>query len=102
MESQIDFSALYIVNKDYILRSIAGETVAVPIGSASHDLNGLVNLNETGVFIWKSLLEKPGSVLTVSRELAEEYDTTPENVQDDVAAFMSRALDRKFLLPAED
>ena len=45
------------VNKDFITRTVAGETVVVPTGEAAARLNGMITLNETGAFIWGFLQE---------------------------------------------
>ena len=39
----------------FLLRSIAGSHVVVPVGSRSVDFNGMMTLNDTGAFLWKQL-----------------------------------------------
>ena len=43
------------VSKDYLLRTIAGETILIPSGAAAQKFNGLVTVNAIGAFIWDVL-----------------------------------------------
>lgn len=42
-------------NKDYILRTIAGESILIPTGTAATEFNGMINLSEVGAFVWQNL-----------------------------------------------
>ena len=43
------------IKKELIKRSIAGDTVLVPVGRTVYDANGLFILNELGDFLWERL-----------------------------------------------
>ncbi len=75
------------VSDGFVLREIAGETIAIPSGDAARDLSGLVALNETGAFLFE-LLRKGTTETNLVEALLEEYDTTPEAAQRDVADFL--------------
>ena len=46
------------VEKDFILREIAGEYIIIPTGKTVLEFNGLITVNEIGVFLWKMLQEE--------------------------------------------
>ena len=46
------------VNGEYVLREIAGEYILVPIGNTAMEMNGMITLNEVGVFIWNKMQDE--------------------------------------------
>lgn len=72
---------------DFLLRQIADTWVLLPIGSATISLNGMIKLNETGVFLWK-LLEQDTTEEVLADALVSEYGITKEDALQDVAAFL--------------
>ena len=40
------------IKKGFILRKLGTEHMAVAIGEASRNFNGMIRLNETGAFYW--------------------------------------------------
>jgi len=45
------------IKNNLILREIAGSWIIVPVAEMVVEFNGLMNLNETGAFLWKKLAE---------------------------------------------
>ena len=43
------------LKEGFILRTVAGETVALPTGGVTN-LDMMITLNETGKFLWEKLL----------------------------------------------
>ena len=43
------------IKNDFILRKVADSYVVVPVNSMTLDFNGIVNLNETGAFLFDIL-----------------------------------------------
>lgn len=43
------------IKSGFMLRSIAGSYIVVPVGKRSADFNGMITLNETSAFLWKQL-----------------------------------------------
>lgn len=72
---------------DFLLRQIADAWVLLPIGSATISLNGMIKLNETGVFLWK-LLEQDTTEEVLADALVSEYGITKEDALQDVATFL--------------
>ena len=46
------------IEKDFILREIAGDYVIVPTGKTALEFNGLITVNELGAFIWEKLQQE--------------------------------------------
>ena len=72
---------MYMKIKDgFVLRKIAGQYMAVPVGARAKELHGMIGLNETGAFIWERL-SKGQPQEDIVKALCAEYD-----VQEDAAA----------------
>ena len=63
----------------FVLREIGGNHVVVAVGDAVKIFNGMIQLNETGAFLWKQL--------SVGAELDELVEKTTQEfkVEKDVA-----------------
>ena len=77
------------IKEGYILRNVAGSFVVVPVGNATLEYNGMMNLNETGAFLFGKMIEG------ISREdlikaLTDEYDVDDETAKKDVDAFIEK------------
>lgn len=71
----------------FILRDIAGESVAIPSGQSARLLSGLVALNETGQFLFR-LLQQEQTEASLVAAMLEEYDIDAPTAQEDVAEFL--------------
>lgn len=45
------------IKKGFVVREVGGENVVVPVGEMSKTFHGMINLNETGAFLWKFFSE---------------------------------------------
>ncbi len=81
------------INKEMILREIAGDNILVPAAETVLDLNGLFIVTETGAFIW-SLLPSVNSEDEILEKMLDEYDVDKETAQKDITEFLERL--RKF------
>ncbi len=43
------------IKDDFVLRKVADSYVVVPVNSLTLDFNGVMNLNETGAFLFEAL-----------------------------------------------
>lgn len=43
------------IKDDFVLRKVADSYVVVPVNSLTLDFNGVINLNETGAFLFEQL-----------------------------------------------
>ena len=46
------------IKQGFMLREVAGNFVVVAVGEASKNFNGVINLNESGAFLWKQLMSE--------------------------------------------
>ena len=45
------------IKNGFILRNVSDAYVVVAVGEAAKDFNGMITLNETGAFLWKTLAD---------------------------------------------
>ena len=77
------------VKEGFVLRSIAGSNIVVPIGAASLDFNGMITLNDSAAFLWK-VLEKGAEVDDLVNALLKEYEVDEETARTCCVNFMKK------------
>lgn len=75
------------IKGEYVLRDIAGEIVAVPVGETVLNSNILAVLNGSGKFFWE-LLTKDMSEDDLITAVCDEYETDRETVKKDLDDFV--------------
>ena len=75
------------IKKGFVVRSVGGEYVVVPVGALSKTFRGMINLNETGAFLWRFFSEERTKEEAVTA-LKNEYDADEETLALDVDKFM--------------
>ena len=83
------------LKEGFILRTVAGETVALPTGGGTN-LDMMITLNGTGKFLWEKLAvgaEKDELV----NALLSEYDVDREKAEKSVDAIVARLKELDFL-----
>ncbi len=81
--------ALYRKKTGYVARTIAGETILVPVRASVGEVDAIFNLNEVGAFIWERL-DGQTSEGQIVEAMLEEFDVTPDQAGQDTATFLSR------------
>ena len=74
------------IKKGFILREVAGNNIVVAVGDAVKSFNGVINVNETGAFLWK-LLENDTTEEKLVTALLEEYDVDEELAKKELKTF---------------
>ena len=74
-------------SKDYLLRTIAGETILIPSGAAAQKFNGLVTVNAIGAFIWDAL-QNPIDLDALTARITEEYEVDAATARADAEEFL--------------
>ena len=77
------------VDKDFLLREIAGEYIIIPTGSAALEFNGLISVNEVGVSIWK-MLQNDVTLDELVAGILAEYDVEESVAREDILEFLDR------------
>ena len=84
------------VEKNVILREIAGEYILIPTGSMALKFTGVFAISELGVAIWKLLGEGKSEEEIISL-LLEEYEVDKETLTADVKAFLESLREKELL-----
>ena len=82
-------SAVMKIKSDFILRKVADSYVVVPVGKLTLDFNGIINLNETGAFLFE-LLQKGAEREDLIEKMLEEYEVSPEKAASDIDIFIQK------------
>ena len=77
------------IKDGFILREVAGNYIVVAVGDAVKEFNGVINLNETGAFLWK-ILQEGATEEQLKEKLLGEYDVSEEIAARDVKAFINK------------
>lgn len=84
------------IKKGFVLRVVGGEHVAVPVGELSKTFHGMINLNETGAFMWKFFSEDHTEEECVDA-LCAEYDVARDVATGDVEKFAQILIANRFV-----
>ena len=77
------------INKEFILREIAGEYILVPIGDTPLSFNGLITVNDVGAFIWNNI-GKSSSEEEILNLILDEYDIDKGSAKKDLGEFLGK------------
>lgn len=88
------------IKDGFILRQVAGNYIVIAVGEEAVDFNGMINVNETGAFLWKMLEDGADEAELVSA-LVREYDIDADTAGDDVAQFVAKLSDGGLLTDDE-
>ena len=84
------------IKEDFILRKVADSYVVVPVNKMTLDFNGIINLNETGAFLFE-LLQKGAERDELVDKILEEYDVDREKAEADIDVFIQKVRDADVL-----
>lgn len=84
------------VNKEFILREIAGEHLIIPTGKTVLNFNGLIVVNGIGQFIWDNIQEEITFDQLIDRIL-EEYEVDRETAKTDTILFLDELVKAEIL-----
>lgn len=75
------------IKNGFVVREVGGENVVVPVGEMSKVFHGMINLNETGAFLWKFFSEEHTIEEGVAA-LLKEYDVDEAVARVDLEKFV--------------
>lgn len=78
------------LKEGFLLRNMLGMGVVVSIDAAT-PVEGVITLNDTGIFLWKTMEQGETTPETLIRALTAEYDVDEQTAARDVEAFVAKA-----------
>lgn len=84
------------IKDGFVLRTVAGQHVAIATGSQSKTFHGMVKLNDTGAALWKALARNRSSE-ELTAVLVEDFGASPAQAAADVADFVGQLQAEGFL-----
>lgn len=77
------------LNENYVLKTVAGTPVVVPVGDAIKNIKGMITLNGPAEVIWKAL-EQNKEFEEIVAQLKSEYDAPEDVLRADLTAFLEK------------
>lgn len=84
------------LNENYILKTVAGMPVVVPVGEAVNNIRGMITLNGPAEIIWKAL-EENKSYEEIVALIKSEYNAPEDVIKADTDAFLDKLRNYKIL-----
>ena len=75
------------IEKEFVLREIAGDYIIIPTGTAVLEFNGLITVNEVGVFLW-NMLQQDVTLEQLVQGVLAEYDVEEAVAREDILEFL--------------
>lgn len=77
------------LKEGFVLREMGETFAAVPVEGESRQFYGMIQLNETGAFLWRNM-EQECSQEQLVAAFMEEYDVDEAQAKKDVSAVVSK------------
>ena len=81
---------------NYILQKIGDEHIIIPTSNEVTNLNGILVLNKTAVFIWEELKEERTREELIN-SVTLKFDTNPETASNDVNVFLEELFSKSMI-----
>jgi sensor domain CHASE-containing protein len=75
------------IKEGFVLKSVAGEHIVVPVGNKAIDFNGLITLNKSGKLLFESLKEEK-TLEDLVNILLTHYEIDELTASNDVVSFV--------------
>ncbi len=76
------------IKDGFIVRKVVNQYLAVPVGSRTKELHGMICLNETGAFLWEVLVKEDLTADELAERLRAEYEVEQEAALGDTMEFV--------------
>ena len=80
------------LEKEFVLREIAGDYVIIPVGKTVIEFNGLITVNEVGVSIW-NMLQNEVTFDQIVQGILNEYEVEESVAREDIREFLDQLSD---------
>lgn len=81
---------------EFVLREVAGEIIAIPVGKTALNFNGMLCINAVSAEIWKGLQEGKTKAEILENILAE-FDVSREEAAADLDVFLRQLSENNLL-----
>ena len=88
------------IQKEFVLREIAGDYVIIPTGKTALTFNGLITVNEVGAELWK-MLQSDVTFEDLTQGILDIYDVDEETAKEDIREFLD-TLEKGGVLDTEE
>lgn len=78
----------------FVLHTVGGDHVAVPVNERTKDFHGMIRLNSSGAYLWE-IMQAQGDFTndTLTAALLEHYEVTEDVAAQTVEAFVAALID---------
>ena len=76
------------LKKGFVLRKIGPQYMAVPYGSMTSEIKGMVTLTESGYLLWKELEKGADTAEALAKVLTDTYEVEEDEAIRDVNGFL--------------
>lgn len=73
---------------EFVLREVADEILAIPVGSTAARFNGMIMLNAASQCIW-NCLEQETTLEAIVAAVTDRFDVSAEEAQADIQEFLN-------------
>ena len=80
------------LEKEFVLREIAGDYVIIPVGKTVIEFNGLITVNEVGVSIW-NMLQNEVTFDQIVQGILNDYEVEESVAREDIREFLDQLID---------
>jgi len=77
------------IKDNFVLRQVADTWCVLPLAEETLNLNGMLTLNDSGAFLWKTLEGGAGSE-ELAAALMGEYEVDPQTAEADINEFLDK------------
>lgn len=88
------------VDKEFVLREIAGDYIIIPTGKTVLEFNGLITVNEVGVSLW-NMLQNEVTFEELVKGILDEYDVEESVAREDIQEFLDKLVEGGILTKDE-
>lgn len=85
------------IKGELLIREVAGEIIAIPLGETALRFNGMICLNEVSAHIWKGLQEET-SKEEILNSILQEFDVSMEEASTDLEDFLHQLKENDLLI----
>ena len=82
---------------NFIVRNVAGQSVALAVGNDDSKFNGMIKLNSVGEFIFK-LLENDITTDEIVNKITENYDVSAEQAKSAIEPYLETLRAKNLLI----